>query len=299
MKRKPNLFIVGAPKCGTTAISTWLAEHPDVYFSPDKEPHHFYCPQAPRMSRKDYEALFADVRGERIIAEGSVWYLYSQQALELIYKFNPDARIVICLRNPVDMVISLHSQWLSGGIETVASLEEAWRLRSLDGDGLSDGVPPEDFEPVAYELAGQLGTQLERAYQIFPKERVHTILLDDVRRDPKAIWEALLTFLDIAQDGREDFPVVNAAKAAKNSRLQQVIHFVRKEKWKLRIPLNLGVLTAVHNWNLYEKPNSVPMAVRRMLTEALLYEMRLMESLLQKDLSAWYADQTPAQKLAS
>jgi sulfotransferase family protein len=299
VKRRPNLFIVGAPKCGTTALSEWLAEHPDVYFSSEKEPHHFYCPHAPRMSRKDYEALFAEVRDERIIAEGSVWYLYSRQALERIYRFNPDARIVICLRNPVDMVISLHSHWLSGGRETVASFEEAWRFRSLDGDVPPEGVPPENFAPVAYELAGQLGTQLARAYEIFPKEQVHTILLDDVRRDPKASWSALLNFLDIAQDGRQDFPVVNSAKAAKNTRLQQILHFVRMQKWKLRIPLNLGVLTAVHNWNLYERPNSVPTSVRHMLTEAFLGEMRLMEDLLQRDLSAWYADQAPAQKLAS
>jgi hypothetical protein len=39
MLRKPNFFIIGAPKCGTTSFWTWLSSHPNIFVTPEKEPH--------------------------------------------------------------------------------------------------------------------------------------------------------------------------------------------------------------------------------------------------------------------
>ena len=243
MKRKPNLFIVGAPKCGTTALATWLGEHPDVYFSPKKEPYRFYCPHGPRMSQKRYEELFAGAKDERIVAEGSVWYLFSPEALRRIRAFNPDARIVVCLRNPAEVAVSLHAQMLVSGIETVTSFEEAWSLRDARRAGRAAGLVSMKRgapEHAAYDLACQLGTQLQRLYGIFPREQVHTVLLDDVRQDPEATWASLLTFLGLAQDGRQHFPVVNPAEAVRYTMLQTLIQILWQQKLRFRIPFELG-----------------------------------------------------------
>ena len=56
--KNPNFFIIGAPKCGTTSLATWLGSHPQIYFSPNKEPHYFYSPYGQSMVEKEYLSLF-------------------------------------------------------------------------------------------------------------------------------------------------------------------------------------------------------------------------------------------------
>ena len=84
---QPNLFIVGAPKCGTTAWVEYLSTHPDVYFSPVKEPLHF-CTDFPGFraypDRTAYEALFANSGSARVRGEASVMYLFSMAAAKEI-----------------------------------------------------------------------------------------------------------------------------------------------------------------------------------------------------------------------
>ena len=112
----PDLYIVGAPKAGTTTIARWLSEHPAVYWSVPKEPY-YWATDYPRMrahygfdSRAAYERLYASEQAFRARhrGDGSTTYLYSETAVPAIRESVPDARFVVCLRNPVDLVISYH-----------------------------------------------------------------------------------------------------------------------------------------------------------------------------------------------
>ncbi len=100
----PNFFLVGAPKCGTTAMFEYLAKHPDVFMPVRKEPMFFArdLDQATSADaryftrdRERYLALFSGWRGERRIGEGSPWYLYSESAAREIKAFAPEALIMI------------------------------------------------------------------------------------------------------------------------------------------------------------------------------------------------------------
>lgn len=108
----PNLFLVGAPRCGTTSLYRYLAAHEEIFMSPVKEPHFLgsdpYDPTSLRDESRS-RALFEHAGGARVAGEASVWYLYSQTAAKQIRDFSPDARILILLRNSVDMVLSLHT----------------------------------------------------------------------------------------------------------------------------------------------------------------------------------------------
>ncbi|MGH7858384.1 MAG: sulfotransferase, partial [Candidatus Binatia bacterium] len=120
MNRIPDFFIVGAPKCGTTAMNDYLAQHPDVFVPARKEMHFFGCDLVftiPRITRDEYLQAFANWRGQKRIAEASVWYLYSRTAVREIREFSPAARILVMLRQPVDMMYSLHSQRIYNGTE--------------------------------------------------------------------------------------------------------------------------------------------------------------------------------------
>ena len=107
----PNFFIVGAPKCGTTALCEYLKYHPNVFMSTPKEPHYFAedFERYRHVKTEDkYLALFGDCNDRHLmIGEASVFYLRSTRAVSLIRDFNPDAKIIVMLRNPVDMVYSL------------------------------------------------------------------------------------------------------------------------------------------------------------------------------------------------
>lgn len=118
---KPNLFIVGAAKCATTSLYRYLVDHPQIYMSPVKEPKFFSRPYRPipgtgpgderveAHAIKDmdtYMALFQDAGKYPVRGEASVDYLYYRETAGDIRAFSPDAKILICLRNPIDRAYS-------------------------------------------------------------------------------------------------------------------------------------------------------------------------------------------------
>ena len=90
---KPNLFIVGAAKSGTTSLHSYLRSHPQIYMSEPKEPHYF-CTDFHRSSdllkgtqsgfgmrsKEDYLALFEGVNDSKLVGEASASYLHSKEA---------------------------------------------------------------------------------------------------------------------------------------------------------------------------------------------------------------------------
>lgn len=84
-RRWPELYIIGAPKCGSTALARYLSEHPNISFSKPKEPH-LFATDLPKQRLVDtapeYLELFPPSKAKPTIrAEGSVWYLYSREAV--------------------------------------------------------------------------------------------------------------------------------------------------------------------------------------------------------------------------
>jgi hypothetical protein len=213
---KPELFIVGAPKCGTTALCEYLRAHPSVFISRPKEPF-FFCDDLPGLpgvkSADQYDALFRNVPpGTRIAGEGSATYLCSDVALDRIRAFSPDARIIAMLRNPIELAPSFHSQLLYNRTEDQESFERAWALQDERAEGRS--IPELCREPaiLQYRKVARLGEQVERLFSIFPREQTLLVFFEDFRRSPREVYLRVLEFLDIPDDGRTDFPRVNENK---------------------------------------------------------------------------------------
>ena len=131
-RRRPDFFIVGAPKAGTTSLYDWLAGHPQLYMSPVKEPMYF-CPDvqgglrrlyAHPADEQRYLELFADARPAQSAGEASTRYLVSRMAPGLVHDFTPDARAIAMLRNPVDLVHALHNERVSLGAEPILRFRE-------------------------------------------------------------------------------------------------------------------------------------------------------------------------------
>src|SRR5215204_2818898 len=110
---RPDFFIVGAFKSGTTALYEYLRSHPQVFMPFLKEPHFFgddLTRHYGRMSLSEYLALFRDAQPGQRVGEASTWYLYSTTVPGQIAEFSPQAQIIILLRNPVDVMYAQHSQ---------------------------------------------------------------------------------------------------------------------------------------------------------------------------------------------
>lgn len=214
---KPNLFIVGAPKCGTTAWVEYLSAHPDVQFSDVKEPHYF-CFDFPRMSQvsnlEEYLDLFRRSTA-RVVGEASVLYLYSGAAVKEIYEFNPDAKIVILVREQEEFLPSFHNQLCLNFQETIDDFELAWKL--------SEARTPETISNACrvasqlnYKDMGKFYKYVKRYFDVFPHQQIRLFHYDDWIEDTRAVYLQILDFLDLDDDGRVDFPRVNARARHRN-----------------------------------------------------------------------------------
>jgi len=304
--RWPDFFIVGAPKCGTTALYSYLAEHPDVFLPSNKEPHYFADDLAsPYYVRSEaaYRALFAAAGEHQSIGEASVWYLFSEVAPTRIRDAVPGARLIVMVRRPVELFLSLHNQTLMSHYEDESDPEKAWHLQTARRRG--ERIPKLCEEPrlLQYDDACRLGGQLERLLQVFPRSHVHVVVFDDLAAGTRSVYEDVLRFLDLASDGREEFPRVNEAH---QSRLRWLEAARRRTD---RTLVTTPILTRTLRWfgpfrplsrtlrrfnvQKVEKP-TLEEGFHRLLTEHFAKDVEILERLLERDLTAWKDPAAPA-----
>lgn len=224
-KRIPNLFIVGAPKCGTTAWFQYLRTHPDIFFPNSKEDC-FFTLDLPRLrfihSEAEYLRLFKERSDEKIVGEASALYLFSEAAAQAIREYNAEAKILIFLREQEEYLPSLHNQFLREFSEEIESFETVWRL---SGRRPSETVPVTCLEPrtLDYAAMGRFREQVERYLANFPADQIRVIRFRDWVADPRAAYLGILDFLGLDDDGKSDFPPVNPGTTYRSRRLARFI----------------------------------------------------------------------------
>ncbi|WP_167854888.1 sulfotransferase family protein [Mangrovimicrobium sediminis] len=215
--KAPNTFLIGAPKCGTTALSEYLGTHPRVFMCQPKEPHFFGTDMRAYGCCADagaYGALFdaADAQHE-VVMEASVLYLYSDDAVPNILAACPAARFIVMLRHPVDYLHAFHSQLLLNADEWIEDFDSAWRA-SRDGTRDAEQVRTNCRIPklLDYPAVGRLGEQVQRLLGQVDRERVHFIFFEDFSADTAGEYRRVLDFLGLENDGRENFDVIHSNK---------------------------------------------------------------------------------------
>lgn len=295
--RTPNLFIAGAPKCGTTALAAYLAGHPRVFISRPKEPHYFNEDFNNRHTRRldDYRACFAAAEPRHtVVGEASVLYLYSAVAVPNILRFCTDAKFIVMVRNPLEMAPSWYSEaaYSSAFGETAASFEQAWALQGQRRAGRS--IPSICSEPkvLLYRELCSVGGQLQRLLSRVRRECVHIVLFDDFTRDPGTEYWKALRHLGLQDDGRRSFPVVNAAKQLRHPRLYHRFVRVRnavKKSLRIRGALGLGNLMRSALTTARQR-TAVPAGLRSAMIREFSADVHLLEAILERDLSHWLVE---------
>ncbi|TPE49120.1 sulfotransferase family protein [Amaricoccus solimangrovi] len=224
--RKPNVFLLGAPKCGTTTIVRVLAQHSKVFLPYPKETD-FWSTDMKKStdvtdlkSVDDYLALFAKCPEEKThLLDGSTTHLFSEVAVDNILGFQPDAYFIIMLRNPVAQVQSLHQEQLFSMNEDEPDFWTAWTLQEKRARG--ENIPKSCADPLRllYARQGALGDQLERAMNRIPPERLFIGFLDDMQRDFGGFYDRLTDFLEL---GKEELSDIGAVKSSRQHRFQGI-----------------------------------------------------------------------------
>lgn len=237
---KPNFFIIGAPKCGTTALATYLNDHKDVFISNPKEPH-FFADDFPHYKKafpniEKYESIFKEgfLKKTKRVGEASVWYLYSKIAVSNIKTYSPNSKIIIMLRNPIDLISSLHKQLLWSLDEEIESLTEA--LEAIEQRKIKQKLPNNCREPkfLLYDEIIDFVPQLENVYKHFSPNNIKIIFFDDFINDPLNTYKGVLTFLGIDYDGKTVFPKINERK---KSRINFIAKLTNRPPAFLRHPI--------------------------------------------------------------
>lgn len=196
----PNFVIIGAPKAGTTALYWYLAEHPEVAMSSVRETNFFAYgldeqgrqlygdPELhsfPIRSVAAYEQLFAHAGKAVAIGEGSPIYLECPQAAGRIRDLIPDARIICGLRDPVDRAYSDYLMFL--------------RIRGTQFDPTRELTAASSWtNPESHWMRiGRYHEALSRYYQVFPRDRIHVFLFDDLQRDVLGVAQGVYRFLGV------------------------------------------------------------------------------------------------------
>jgi len=222
LPKVPDIFIVGAPRCGTTYLASVLGRHPAVYMCPVKEPHYFAFPDISlnefrpalrkriekfelnayinqnkkepvhRMyfeNKNDYLKLFDDAPSDSQLAEASPSYLWAEGAAARIHAENPDARIIIMIRNPVERALSQYF------IERKMGMTKRTAVEDICFD-LKFPVRKWGASPLYAEL-GMYSKQVERYLNTFGKEKVFIGLLEDLEKNQDDFFFNLFQFLKL------------------------------------------------------------------------------------------------------
>lgn len=228
-RKKPDFFIVGAPKCGTSWLAHYLAAHPNIFMA-RKEMHFFgadlrFGPQFYRRDLDSYLAEFDGWAGQTRAGEASVWYLFSQQAAAQIKAFNSEARILILLRQPAAMLYSLYHQFRADGNERLGSFEAALALEPERRAGRFVWRQTYFPQGLDYRATARYTEQVRRYFEVFGRERVHVILYDELAADPAKTYRQTLNFLDLPAQGVDfGFEVINGNKTVRSPALRAVLN---------------------------------------------------------------------------
>lgn len=307
-QRTPNLFIVGAPKSGTTAMHEYLKAHPAIYMSAYKEPYYFGSDlQGTRIRQIQgktgkYLALFHEAQDEKWVGESSNWYLYSKKAAEEIKAYDPAARIIIMLRSPIEMSYSMYYQSRYTGNEVLETFEEA-----LDAE--ADRRAGKQMPPMSHTPHGLFYTdiclyagQVKRYFDVFGRDCVHVIIYDDFKKDTAGSYRQTLEFLEVDPTFTTDFKVINANKSTRTGLLQkallrigispmllkdQITYFQATNRWVPERGRGTLLSSAVKTYTRYEKRPPLSEATRQRLQQLFLPDVEQLSELLGRDLTHW------------
>lgn len=283
---KPNLFIVGQTRSGTTSLKEYLNSHPDVFIYHAGKGFFGYG-KSDIQNEDEYCQLFENAVNKKIVGEKCSDYLACPVTAEKIKKFSPDSKIIIILRNPIDMMYSLHNwEYNIETFETLSNFEDALAIEEKrKEERLQD---PEKYHPhVFYRELADYETQVNRYFENFGTENVKIIILEEFVKNPEKTFSEVLDFLELDHPEKTDFTQHNANRMPRSRFLQRLMKndsstLVKAVK---KLP-NAAKIYSKINLPEQERINLEP-SLRKKLKNEFKPKIKKLSELLNIDLSVW------------
>ncbi len=274
-----------------------------------KEMHHFgrdlhFGTNFYRRDEREYLAAFKGWNGQRRIGEASVWYLFSTQAAAEIKAFNPEARIIIMVRDPAEMLHSLFYAFRADCNEPLATFKEALAAQAERRAGRLTSRKTYFRQGLIYHDVPRFTEQIRRYFQLFGRDRVHVVTYDDFAAETDAAFAGVLDFLEVDYVRPEKkFNVINGNHSLKIPLLQTVMAdpFIRGTAIALRSWLPGPVFAALQkteNWVMksnsrgHKRPRLDPDLWQK-LKQEFTPEVERLSELLGRDLTHWNKIELP------
>ena len=298
----PSFFLVGAPRCGTTMLSAALKAHPGISFSKPKETH-FFLLAPPGLEgaalRQRYLALHHPSLGPEHLAlgDGSVSYLFAPEAIRRALDFDPRARFIVSVRNPLELLPSYHARMLYTLEEDRIDFATAWELQAARAAGRHVPRRCRDPRVLQYGALGRLGEHVERLFAVAGRERCLVLVFDDLVADPAAGYRQVLAFLGLPDDGQERFRRKAESRGFKSPFLQQFV--MNPPAWSLpliRFANGDAIRRMKRLRRRIEKANrgpasrpEIPAGMRDTLRRTFADDVERLAGLIGRDLRHWLA----------
>lgn len=302
VQQKPNFFVIGAAKAGTSSLWNYLNQHPEIFMSPKKEPG-FFAPEWPgNPSEEKYLSLFKGAHpAHRRVGEASTMYLSCPGTAQRIQEYSKkhgveNLKFIAMLRNPLDRAYSLYNWQVQEGYEYASTFEkaleyeEARKEMDFPNSKLTGGYKYNYL----YYHSGLYSSQLQEYFDLFGKENVMVLIFEEFIQTPADTLKEIFAFMGLEEkDYQPDLTIQNPSYDIYSPRLQFMLRrlnqtlvesppmrwFIRSKKYRDFL-ISLGL-------KKNQKPPKLSTEVRQKLLQKNMAEIRRLETLLGKDLSIW------------
>lgn len=300
----PNFLIIGAAKSGTTSLYQCLSQHPEIYMTPVKETN-FFSFEGEQLeftgmkhnesslsyqkeiitNLQEYQEQFEGKTEEKAVGESCPSYLYVPKAAERIYAFNPNIKLIVVLRDPIERAYSnfLHhvrdrNEWTRDFLSAVKAeskrIEENW------------------WWGFHYIQVGLYSKQLKRYFNLFNREQIKIYLYKDYLNKPEYVLKDICKFLEVDRKHTFDFNIKhNATGLAKYNFLDKIIkeQNALKTAYQKLLPftkLRKEITKRISRLNFLGKPQ-LDLETRNLLLPLFHEDILSVQELIERDLTFW------------
>jgi Sulfotransferase domain len=242
-----DFVIGGTQKGGTSALDSFLRQHPEICMPGTRKELHFFDREADDTDYKTYHANFKPKREHRVIGEASPIYMYWETAPYRIWKYNSKMKWILALRNPVERAFSAWNMETKRGKEKLPFAEAIEK----EADRCREALPLQ-HRVYSYTDRGFYAHQIRRSFNIFGKDNCLVLLNEELRNDHKKTLRRVFEFLGVDSS------------------------FVSQEESVFE----------------QEYTGKIDNQLRSRLIDTFYFDIKELERLLQRDLSAWYSQKS-------
>lgn len=283
--RLPDFFILGAARCGTTALHSYLQPHPQIFLPYPKEPMFFTQPTRVIHDPIAYADLFAGAGDATAIGESSHAYLTHPGAARALAAFFPDARFILLFRDPADRALAVYSRMVEYGYEW-RSFEGA--IAAEDQRAASERFArhsPGYLWDYLYVRSGFFGEQLDRYLQWFPPERFLFLAQRDLQADPDGVVGRVHDFLGVDRLGVDEPISPNPSRGVRFKPARVVQRRLLDPAVRRHVPGAEPARRALRELTTTAKPTMAP-ETRALLDERFAEDQRRFREITGLDLKA-------------